>query len=183
VTLDLSDEALIEQTLSGDRDAFGVIVRRYRRACIAQALAVLGDPAEAEDVAQEALVHAYEQLATCRQPSRFGPWVLTIVRHRALNRLRTIRRRRAVALDDSIVGAGEAPTRRVERLELRRALLLALNELSPVQREVVLLADLEQWSHLQISEALGISVLMSRRHLSDGRARLRSLLANADGVA
>lgn len=188
VTLEHSDEELVERTLSGDRDAFGILVRRYRRPCLARALAIVGDSAEAEDVAQEALVHAYEQLATCRQPSRFGAWLFAILRNGALNRVRTIRRRRAVSIDEGGVGNelfshGEAATQRIERGELRGQLLAALKRLPDVQREVVLLADLEQWSHLQISEVLGISVLMSRRHLSDARARLRVLLASVDGNA
>ena len=181
VTLEPSDEALVDRTLAGDREAFGLLVRRHRRACLARALAIVADHAEAEDVAQEALVHAYEQLSTCRQPSRFLPWLLTIVRNRALNRLRAIKRRRTVGLADTIVSSNTvSPTHDIERREIRRTLLEALGQLLPVQREVVLLADLEQWSHLQISEALGISVVMSRRHLSDARARLRTLLANTN---
>jgi DNA-directed RNA polymerase specialized sigma24 family protein len=54
----------------------------------------------------------------------------------------------------------------------------ALNQLSPVQREVGLLADLEDWSHADIAAKTGLSVTMSRRHLSDARRKLRGLLAS-----
>jgi RNA polymerase sigma factor (sigma-70 family) len=64
----------------------------------------------------------------------------------------------------------------LERADLRARLLAALAQLTPIQREIVLLADVEYWSHDQIASATGISVLMSRRHLSDARRRLRTLL-------
>jgi len=174
----LPDEALVHRTLAGAEDAFAVLVRRHRRAALARALALLGDPAEADDIAQEAFVHAYEQLATCRQPARFAAWLLTIVHRQSLNRLRTIRRRRLVPLDDSMPSEhSDAPVRMLERADLRARLLAALARLAPVQREIVLLADVEHWSHDRIAKAIGVSVLMSRRHLSDARRRLRDLLS------
>ena len=111
-----SDEALVDRTLEGDSTAYAVLVRRYRRAALARALAVVGDEFDAEDVAQESFVQAYDQLATCRDPSRFGAWLLTIVRRSALNRSRSIRRRRAAPLEPSLpVTRGQGRTRRAER--------------------------------------------------------------------
>ncbi len=66
----------------------------------------------------------------------------------------------------------------LDRDELQSKLNQALAQLSPVQRDVVLLADLEDWSHAEIAEKTGISVTMSRRHLSDARRRLRALLSS-----
>jgi RNA polymerase sigma-70 factor (ECF subfamily) len=178
VAIELSDEELVHRTLAGEQDAFADLVRRYRRAALARALAILGDPADADDIAQEAFVHAYEQLATCRQPARFAAWLLTIVHRRSLNRLRTIRRRRLVPLDDAIpADRGDAPDRDLDQVDLRTRLLAALAQIAPIQREIVLLADVEHWPHDRIAEATGISVLMSRRHLSDARRRLRALLS------
>ncbi len=172
-----TDAALIARILSGDADAFAPLVGRYRSAAISRALAVVREPAEAEDVAQESFVHAYAQLATCRDPSKFSSWFLTLVHRRALNRLRTISRRRAVPLEDTLPGSeGCVPEVRMANDELRRALSCALRQLSPLQRHIVLLADVERWPHLQIADAVGVSVHMSRRHLSDARRRLRELL-------
>lgn len=177
---ELTDEELVHRTLAGEQDAFAELVRRHRRAALARALGLLGDPAEADDIAQEAFVHAHEQLATCRHPSRFSAWLLTIVHRRSLNRLRSIRRRRLVPLDDTIPAERhDAPIRELERADLRARLVAALSRLAPIQREIVLLADIEHWSHDQIAQATGVSVLMSRRHLSDARRRLRDLLSSS----
>jgi RNA polymerase sigma factor (sigma-70 family) len=97
-----------------------------------------------------------------------------------LNRLRTIRRRRLVPLDETIPAERtDAPVRELERADLRARLLSALSRLAPIQREIVLLADVEHWSHDRIARATGVSVLMSRRHLSDARRRLRDLLSSS----
>jgi RNA polymerase sigma-70 factor (ECF subfamily) len=181
VATELTDEALVHRTLAGAEDAFAVLVRRHRRAALARALGILGDPAEADDIAQEAFVHAYEQLATCRHPSRFSAWLLTIVHRRSLNRLRTIRRRRQLPLDDTVpFERSDAPLRALERADLRARLLAALARLAPIQREIVLLAEVEHWSHDRIAQATGVSVVMSRRHLSDARKRLRDLLSSSN---
>jgi RNA polymerase sigma-70 factor (ECF subfamily) len=180
VPTELSDEELVHRTLAGVEDAFATLVRRHRRAALARAFAILGDPAEADDVAQEAFVHAYDQLATCRHPARFGAWLLTIVHRRSLNHLRTIRRRRLVPIDETVPNEShDAPVRNLERADLRARLLAALARLAPIQREIVLLADVEHWPHDRIAQATGVSVLMSRRHLSDARRRLRDLLSSS----
>ena len=177
MAIEATDEDLVHRTLAGEQNAFAELVRRHRRAVLARALGILGDPAEADDVAQEAFVHAYEQLATCRRPDRVASWLMTIAHRRSLNRLRSIRRRRHVPIHDAIpADASSTPGRELDRADLRQRLLDALKELTPIQREIVLLADLEHWSHERISATTGVSILMSRRHLSDARRRLRSLL-------
>lgn len=172
-----SDARLVERTLDGDSGAYAELVGRYRRAALARALAILADPSDAEDAAQDAFVQAYDQLGTCRDPARVGAWMLTIAHRTALNRARTIRRRRLVPIEHASE-LGSVPRDRAEQGELRHRLLDALRELSPVQREVVLLADLEDWPHAEIAEKTGISITMSRRHLSDARKKLRQLLGD-----
>jgi RNA polymerase sigma-70 factor, ECF subfamily len=182
VDTESSDAELVGRTLAGNTTAFAELVRRYRRAALARAFAVLGDSHEAEDVAQDSFVQAYDQLETCRDPSRFGAWLLTIAHRSALNRVRSIKRRRSVPLESAGADAGaygssaNQASVALDRADLQQKLTAALGQLSPVQREVVLLADLEDWSHARIAEHTGISVTMSRRHLSDARRRLRALL-------
>ena len=172
---------LVDRARAGDRAAFGLLVERFRPRIYALGLHLTGSRSEADDIAQEAFVHAFERLATCRRPDRFAAWLLAIVQRRSLNRLRTIRRRRLVPLDEQIPSArSDAPVRALERADLRARLLAALGRLAPIQREIVLLADVEHWPHDRIAAATGISVVMSRRHLSDARRRLRDLLSSSN---
>lgn len=175
-----SDAALVARALAGDADAFETLVRRHFRAAYAVALAFTREPADADDVCQDAFVRAYERLGDCRQPDRFGAWLAQIVRNRARNRLAYFRIRRALPLASAEDRASTraSPSADAEREELRRALLSALGRLPSIQREVVMLHDLEGMKHGEIAELVGCSEGMSRRHLSDARRVLRRELAD-----
>jgi RNA polymerase sigma-70 factor (ECF subfamily) len=167
---------LVERARRGDAAAFEALVRRYYRAAHAVALAVLGNPMDAEDACQDAFLRALERLDRLRQPERFSAWLLQIVRNRARN-FRSYRRVRSVLPLEEVRAASDEDTgREAEREELRRELKSALTELSEIQREVVLLHDLEGWKHREIGELLGLSEGMSRQHLMSARRLLRERL-------
>ena len=164
---------LVRRVQRGETVAYGPLVRAFLRPAYAVALAVLGRRADAEDVAQDAFIVALEKIESCRHPERFAGWLLQIVRNRAKNR-REERRLRDVAPAADAVDAVVAPAM-VAGSE--RGLLAALEQLSAAQREVVLLHDLEEWTHAEIAAALEISEVMSRQHLFQARRLLRGQLA------
>lgn len=165
----------------GERQAVEALVRRYLRPAYLVALSVVRIPVEAEDLAQEAVAMAMQQLDTCRDPARFPGWLMSNVRNRALNRLEAARVRQRYAEG---ARGDEARAADAERLLLREQLLAALEVLSPQQREVVLLHDLESWTHPEIAAALGLSEVNSRQILSVARRAMRAKLASLDeGVA
>ena len=172
-----SDDTLVGRARRGDPGAFEVLLRRYFRASYLVAMAQLGERADAEDACQDAFVKAWEQLGQCRDAARFGAWLLRIVRNSAHNRRDYLRVRRTESLDDeSAVHAKGSAEEELERRELAVALRAALATLPPVQREIVLMHDLDEWRHARIAALLEISEVMSRRHLSDARKQLRALL-------
>ena len=85
-----SDEQLISDTLGGDMAAFGTIVERYWNMVVGLAINKIGEPPEAEDIAQESFLKAYSQLHSLQQPSRFAGWLSKIAMQQCSN---TIRRR------------------------------------------------------------------------------------------
>jgi len=172
-----SNKALVARARLGDPAALEALVRRHLRAACAVALAVLGSPADAEDVAQDSFVVAFERLETCRDPERFAGWFLQIVRNRALNA------KAQQKLRGQAAGALAEPEPHLDapdagRAGLRDRLLKGLSEISATQREVVLLHDLEGWTHGEIARALEISEVMSRQHLFTARRALRTLLGD-----
>ncbi|MBI5548950.1 MAG: RNA polymerase sigma factor [Deltaproteobacteria bacterium] len=173
-------EVLVRGALAGEAMAFEELVRRHFRAAYAVALAVLGSPADAEDVAQDSFIAAFERLEACRDPGRFSGWLVQIVRNRALNALeaRNLRGRAADRLLDAENSAAR-PT--PDRLSERDRLVAALEQITPVQREVVLLHDLDGWTHAEIAAAQGISEVMSRQHLFQARRVLRGILGDEQG--
>jgi RNA polymerase sigma-70 factor (ECF subfamily) len=162
---------LVARARRGDPTAFDQLVRRHLRAAYAVALAVLGRPADADDVAQEAFVAALERLDDCREPARFSGWLLQIVRNRALHALEK-RRLRDARDEVDVAVAGTAGD-----VVLRAHLLAALATLTPVQREIVLLHDLDGWTHAEIADVLGITENNCRQHLFTARRTLRAELS------
>ena len=173
-----SDASLVARARRGDGEAFGELVNRYLQPAYAVALSRLGEPADAEDVCQDAFLAALQRLEECRQPAQFGAWLLQIVRNRALDVRRYRGVRDAIPLEeDTAPSRGPDPERLAEEADLRDDLLDAMKELTDLQREVMLLYDFEGWSHREIAEKVGISEGSARVHLHNGRRALRARLA------
>lgn len=181
---ELSDAILVTRALAGDARAFEMLVRRHYRAAFGIAYARLGNRMDAEDVCQDSFIKALERLEDCRDPARFAAWLMQIVRNTAHNAGTRSRLRNAEQLDERFVSRGKSDqvARSVEISELGARLQSALARLTPTQREVVLLHDMDGWEHRRIAEAVGCSEVMSRQHLFQARRKLRELLG-ADAIA
>jgi RNA polymerase sigma-70 factor (ECF subfamily) len=168
---------LVRRARAGDSEAFEELVRLHLRAAYTIALGVTNDPTDAEDVVQDAFIAALEKIDGCEDPDRFSGWLLAIVRNRALN-LRRSQVVRAVAPLDALKAttSSDSPERDTARSLFRDELTHAMGELTEVQRQVVLLHDLEGYKHREIGDLLGISDGASRFHLSTARALLRAKL-------
>jgi RNA polymerase sigma-70 factor, ECF subfamily len=181
---ELSDATLVARARKGDERAFELLVRRHFRASFGVAFARLGNRMDAEDVVQDSFIKALEHLEDCRDPARFAGWLMQIVRNTAHNASSRSRLRNAEELDENQVaadgrgGSRVDAAREVELGELGDQLQRALLELTPTQREVVLLHDMDGWEHKRIAEVVGCSEVMSRQHLFQARRKLRELLGS-----
>ena len=172
-----SDAELVEGVRRGSRDAAERLAGRHLRGCRAVALAITGGIAGAEDACQDAFVYAIERIDDCRDPARFGAWLRQIVRNRARNQVRDEKRDRIVPLDSVAEPPGRSsPAHDTERAEIRDRLLSALRTLPEDRREVVLLHDLEGWTHREIAERMDLPAGTVRSHLHLARKALRALL-------
>jgi RNA polymerase sigma-70 factor (ECF subfamily) len=178
--MDEPDSELVHSVRRGDRRAAGRLLERYLRASRAVALAVTGDEADADDVCQDAFVVAIERIGQCRDPAKFGAWLLQIVRNQARNLARSPARRRAVRLDEREPSRRPSPVAEFDRVELRERLLAALAEIPEQHREVILLHDLEGWKHREIGERLDLPEGTVRSHLHHARRRLRQILGEGE---
>jgi RNA polymerase sigma-70 factor, ECF subfamily len=172
-----SDARLVDRAREGDRAAFETLVRRHLKASYAVALAELADVRDAEDAVQDALITALERLDDCRDGTAFGAWLRQVVRNRARSLRRRERVRETEALDHVPVVSPTNPHHDLERRQLRQRLESALRGLTPVQRTVVLMHDLEGYRHREIAVELGIPEGTVRSHLFYARRALREQLA------
>ena len=170
------DPALVAQTLAGDRAAFGVLAERYAAQARRVARAVLGDPDDADDAAQDGFLSALVKLAQYDSRRPFGPWLMRIVANAATDRRRRRNVRRAEPLDPALVGGGPRPDAVAMRSELGERLRAALAELPERRRTAVVLFDVEGYSHAEIAGILGIPEGTVRSEVFHGRRRLRALL-------
>ena len=177
-----TDGELVRRARRGDESAFGQLVERYQRPAYAVALSVTGRHEDAQDAAQEAFLVALDRLEECRSPERFGGWLMTIVRNRSKN---LVRREALRETDEVPPGARSripTPDRVAETAELRAQLREALMSLPEMQRQIVLLHDLEGWKHREIADRLDLPCGTVRSHLHFARKALRMALRQVPGA-
>ena len=123
-------------------------------------------------------MRALERIEECRKPDRFIFWLLQIVRNHAHNARDYRKVRAAQSLDDQVIRAPDDAAARTRAGELSVLLEAALAALTPEQRQVILLKDLEGWDHRSIAASLGISEGMSRQHVFAARHKLKEALGS-----
>jgi len=169
---------LVVRAVAGDRAAFGALVERYAGVARRVARAVLGNPDDADDAAQDAMLLALVKLDQYDARRPFGPWLLRIVANAATDRRRRRSVRRVEPLDAGLTAGGPRPDATAERRALNGRLREALAELPERRRMAVVLFDVEGYSHAEIAAVLGIPEGTVRSEVFHGRRRLRALLAD-----
>lgn len=183
------ETAIIRRVLGGERDAYGLLVERYN-GCLFRYLArMTGQPAEAEDLAQEAFLRAYLSLASYDPTYRFSTWLFRIATNLAINRIKASSK--IISLDemrDRREERDEAPLEladpcddsrpdlMAERSEIVRLIQKCLQELPPDYRSVVSLRHIAQLSYNEISDSTGLPLNTVRTRLHRGRERLGECL-------
>lgn len=175
-----SDAELLGAHVAGDSLAFEEIVRRHRDRLWAVALRTTGDPEEAADSLQDALISAYRRADQFRGDSAVTTWLHRIVVNASLDRLRRRAVRAADALpDDKDDLPGHVvvdPVDHMDRREVQLLVTAALAELPVEQREAILLVDVEGWSVEDAARELGIPEGTVKSRCFRGRARLAKSL-------
>ncbi len=177
----LSDEAVLAAVGVDDRDAMTVLVRRYQRRVYGLAVAIVGDPALAEDVAQQAFERAWRHAASFDgRRAAVSTWLLTITRHLAID---AVRARRTEPVDPQVLlerlpvardpEPGEAAALRAT-VDAVGAHLAALPD---EQRRAVVLAALGGRTAAEISASEGIPLGTAKTRLRLGMAKLRLAMA------
>lgn len=164
----------------GDMASFEELVRRTHVDTYTLATRLMGNGEDAADVTQEAYVRAWKGIRRFRGDARFSTWMYRITANTASNHLDRRRRTRADNLDDLAepvdLDPGRQPEVVTESGSGMEALSVALDELPPKLRAVVVLKDVYDLTHDDIAEELDISVTAAKVRLHRGRRKLRELL-------
>ena len=172
----LDEAELATRARAGDRAAFGQLVERFAPQARRVARAVLQDPHDADDAAQDAFLAALVKLDQYDPRRPFGPWLMRIVANAATDRRRRRTVRQVEPLAPELTGGGPRPDREAEQSALGDRLRDALAELPERRRIAVVLFDVEGYSHAEIAQILGIPEGTVRSEVFHARRRLRELL-------
>lgn len=177
---EVDDADLLRRHVAGDPDAFSALVRRHQDRLWAVALRTTGNPEEAADAVQEAMVKAFRSADRFRGDSAVTTWLHRIVVNACLDLLRRKKARPAVPLeeDDHVAALAErqGADPAVGR-EQRMDVLSALQQLPEDQRAAVVLVDMEGYSVAEVAKMLDCAPGTIKSRCSRGRARLAPLLA------
>ena len=173
----MTEVQLVRQACDGDGAAIRSLYERYAPRVYAVVRRIAGDDDLAQDYAQEAWIRAIRALPTFRGDARFSTWLHRIAVNSALQALRRsdTRRRREAPMPESIpVGPRIGDSLLEQRLET------AMDHLPPGMRQVLILHDVEGYTHEEIGDVLGVASGTSKSQLFKARARMRERLAGLD---
>jgi RNA polymerase sigma-70 factor (ECF subfamily) len=167
------ERALAKAARAGDQIAFAGLVRLHQRRAYLVARSIVTVHEDAEDAVQEGFVRAHQAIGRFDTSQNFGPWLNRIVANAALD----IARRRKVRSTEELSDALRSPFRDpAADAELKERLARALAELPQRARSVIVMHDVEGFTHAEIGEMLGIPGGTARSDLHHARRKLRGLL-------
>jgi RNA polymerase sigma-70 factor (ECF subfamily) len=185
------ERLLIEKLKAGDRKAFEAVFNHYAGRVFRQAFKLVGNEADAQDVVQEVFLLVYRKAYSFRGKSEFSTWLFRVTANAALTKLRERKKdKEVVSLDDympkfrkdghHLVRPVADWTQDIENLvaimEFSKVIQQAMDHLSPIDKAVVVMSDLEGMSNPEISETLHITVLAVKARLHRARLFLRGWL-------
>ncbi len=167
---------------AGDAGSYGYLVSKYTKRVVSIAWGIVRNAADAEDLAQEAFVKAYESIARFKTGEPFGPWIYRIVTNLGLDLIKHRKRFRHEEITDA------APAERRDRAdlpaitnELAARIDRAIQSLPEMQRIVARLYLVEQFGHTEIAAMTKLTEGTVRSHLSLARGKLKEKLADLHG--
>ena len=173
------ERRVIEAVKNGDTGSYEYLVSKYMKRVVSIAWGIVRNGADAEDLAQEAFVRAFQTIDRFKSGERFGPWIYRIVTNLALDVMKHRTRFRHEEIGE------EEPAARRDRAdlpavssELARRIDQAIESLPEMQRVAARLYLVEQFEHAEIAAMIGLSPGTVRSHLSLARAKLREKLAD-----
>jgi RNA polymerase sigma-70 factor (ECF subfamily) len=181
------DLALMLRVKVGDMEAFAELVERHQQRVVATVARMLGDDAEAEDVAQQVFVRVWRSAARYEPTAKFTTWLFTILRNLVFNELRRRHRHPTVSLDqprdeddprptETEDYHAKPPSTTVLDAEMMDAIQKAIDELPEAQRMAIILRRYEETPYEEIAEILQLSVPAVKSLLFRARTELREKL-------
>ena len=187
-----SDEELMHRTQRGDRQAFSILYERYNTAILSYLYRMLGNVEDVESIGQDVFLRAFRFAPTYRYPAKFSTWLFTITRNLAINQMRKRKRKLVRTVTELNLecadSAGDpyqvahAATDEAEKKEEIARVLVALDDLSPSQKEVIMMGVFQDLSYAQMEEVTGTKAVTLRSRMFHGLRKLAVVLGGNEPV-
>lgn len=178
----LRDEEIIARILNGEKDLYGIIVRRYNQRLYRVGMSIINDDPEVEDAMQAAYINAYINLGKFGFKSSFPTWLTRILINECLLRLR--KRGKSINMNDenieNVMNQSEelkTPATAAVNSELRSILNDAIRNLPEIYRAVFVMREIENMNVAETGECLNISEVNVKVRLNRAKAILRGFLS------
>lgn len=179
----MQDDLIIERAKNGDVQAFEELISAYERRIFNTALRTMKNPDDANDVAQEAIIKIYKNIAGFKGDCTFAVWVYRIVSNACYDELRRRKRHSDMSLDaltaDGVVqfrDSGELPDQYAERNELSQNIQKAINQLDEEYRVPIVLRELQGLSYQEIADIMDVNLGTVKSRISRARLQLQKKL-------
>ncbi len=178
-----SDSELLQASLGGSREAFGVLVQRYQALVCGIAYSATGDIGTSEELAQETFIRAWRNLRQLKDIGRFRPWLCTIARNLVSRRVRyrsrdIVGRAAPLAQAETVAAEGAGPGQAAVASERREVVWSALRQVPPEYREPMVLFYRRQRSVSQVAADLDLSEEAIRQRLRRGRQLIKAQVSS-----
>ncbi len=180
------ENAVVRSILDGDVNAYELLVKEYEKSVYNLALRMVGNSEDAADMSQEAFIKAYNSLTSFRGDSKFSVWLYRIVSNVCLDFIRSRKRKQTMSLstedDDGdsvemdIADDTQSPERLMEKQLTRDAVRRALPSMPPIQREILLLREIQGLSYDEIAEVLNLEAGTVKSRIFRARKKLSAFL-------
>ena len=179
------EREIVLRCQKGDVDAMGTLIIQYQHWVYNIAYGMLGHHQDAEDVAQDAFLSAWENIGKFQFRSRFSTWLFRIVKNKCLNHIDQYQRRKTdpIEIDDSqpwVPLDTVTPEEEALRTEEKNIVHTALAKLKDSHREILVLRELQELSYEEISEILGCTLGRVKSRLHEARKALKEELERVE---
>jgi RNA polymerase sigma-70 factor (ECF subfamily) len=181
---ELTDRQVVEAVLSGDADAYRILVDRYQQRVYRSLCWMCGSSADAEELTQETFVRAYYALASHKTEYKSSTWLLQIARNQCINFMKRRDREMPYEADRPPASgtfvncsAPAQPVEQAERVEHARRLWLAVAKLPPDFRDIVVMRHVSEMSYTEICDVTGLPMGTVKSRLARARRRLLEALS------
>lgn len=181
---------LIDKSKEGDITSFEELIIAHQKKAFNIAYRMLGNLEDANDVTQEAILKVYRSISKFKENSSFSTWFYSIVNNTCIDFIRKNRKSNVIYLDKEYEENGDSykkeisdteshtPETALEKKEVRKLVHDSINQLSPEQRKIIVLRDINGFSYQEIAEILNCSEGTVKSRISRARANLKSIIQN-----